>query len=199
MYTQNPLGARGKIQYLFHMHANTRLLLILLALGVGMLGLSYAFVPLYKAFCEALGIPVPSVMVGEAAKPKMIGEISDRTVIIRFQANNAQGMPVVLSPDVRRTKIRLGEAFLTSYKADNKADRVINGVAVHTILALGGPPRTDINDYIQLEQCFCFEEQLYPANKHVNLPLQFTVTNNLPEGIHTITFAYTLFENPNET
>lgn len=199
MYTGNTLGTRGKIQYLFHMNQNTRLLLILLALGVGMLGLSYAFVPLYKAFCAALGIPVPSIMVGVAAEPKIIGEISNRTVTVRFQANNAQGMPVVLNPDVRRVKIRLGEPFLTSYKADNKAARTINGVAVHTILALGGPPRTDINDYIQLEQCFCFEEQLYPASKHVNLPLQFTVTNDLPEGIHTITFAYTLFENPNET
>ena len=178
------------------MKANTRLLLSLILLAIFMLGLSYAFVPLYKMFCEALGIPVPSIMVGEAAEPKIIGDVSNRIITVRFQANNAQGMPVVLAPEIRRVKIRLGEPYLTSYSANNKVDRTIDGVAVHTILALGGPARTDINDYIQLEQCFCFEEQTYPANQKINLPLQFTVTNDLPEGIHTITFAYTLFETP---
>ena len=173
---------------------NTKTLLLLLAIALGMLGVAYAFVPLYRMFCEALGIPIPSIMVGDAAAPKYIGPVSDRQITIRFQANNADGVPVTLAPGIRRAKVNIGEPFLTAYTAQNLANRKIDGIAVHTILALGGPPRTDIQDYIQLEQCFCFEEQTYPANQTVNLPLQFTITNDLPEGIHTITFAYTLYE-----
>ena len=176
------------------MSKNNKTALLLTTIALTMLGVAYGFVPLYRWFCDALGIPVPSVMVGDAGAPKYIGEVSDREVTIRFQANNAGGVPVTLAPSLRRATVNVGEPFLTAYTANNLADRAIDGIAVHTMLALGGPPRTDIQDYVVLEQCFCFEEQTYPANATVNLPLQFTLTNDLPEGIHTITFAYTLYE-----
>jgi cytochrome c oxidase assembly protein subunit 11 len=176
------------------MNNNTRLLLILSLVALGMLGISYAFVPLYRIFCQAFGIPVPSILVGEEGVPKNPSSISKRRVTVRFQANNAQGMPVKLKPDVYRLKVNLGAPTLTAYTAENPTSRTINGVAVHTIFAMGGPSGVDINKYIDLQQCFCFERQIYPPSDTVNLPLSFTVTNDLPPGIHTITFGYTLFE-----
>jgi cytochrome c oxidase assembly protein subunit 11 len=176
------------------MNANKRLFLVLLTVAFGMLGLSYAFVPLYRIFCQALGIPVPSVLVGQEGVPKPPAEPSKRLVTVRFQANNAQGMPVKLWPDAHRLKVNLGVPTLTAYTAENPTSQTINGVAVHTIFAMGGPSGVDINKYIDLQQCFCFEKQSYPPEEMISLPLSFTVTNDLPEGIHTITFGYTLFE-----
>ena len=177
-----------------NMNKNTKLLLILLTIAVGMVGMSYAFVPLYRIFCQAFGIAIPTVRVGEEGEYKEITEISDRTVVVRFMGNSAQGMPVSLKPNHRKLRVRLGETVLTAYTANNPSERQLDGIAVHTIEELGGKGPIDINSHITLQQCFCFEQQSYPAEKEVVLPLSFIVSPDLPEGVHTITFGYTLFE-----
>ena len=176
------------------MSKNTKLFVILLALAFGMLGLSYAFVPLYKVFCQAFGIPVPQILVGQAGEPKTFtSDPSARTITVRFMANNAIGVPVTLTPLDRKLKVKLGEPVLTAYRADNKANTPMDGVAVHTIVPLGSRAE-NVEEFVDLQQCFCFEEQHYPANDSVNLPLSFTITPDLPDTVHTVTFAYTLFE-----
>ena len=178
------------------MSKNTRLLLILIAIAVGMLGVGYSFVPLYRAFCQVFGIPVPEVMVGRAGEAKDIyipEGTPDRFVTVRFMANEAQGMPVELKALDRKLKVKIGEPVLTAYEAYNAADRAIDGVAIHMLAGLGRSSVL-IDNYVDLQQCFCFEQQRYPAGQEINLPLSFTVTPDLPKGIHTITFSYTLFE-----
>lgn len=172
-----------------------RLLLVLCGVAVAMVGVAYSFVPLYRIFCSVMGIPVPSVLVGEAGTAKSYdpSAVTDRTVLVRFIGNAASGVPVSLAPVVRTLRVRLGEPALTAYAAENTSSLAMDGVAVHTIFAMGGQGGFDINNYIELQQCFCFEEQHYPAHERVNLPLSFIVTPDLPEGVHTITFAYTLF------
>ncbi len=186
-----------------NMSKNIRLLFILIIVALGMFGVSYAFVPLYRIFCQVFGIPVPTIMVGKEGAPKTVTEISDRVVTVRFIANTAKGkfskgikteLPVRLWPVTKKVKVRLGEPVLTAYKAKNISDNSMKGVAIHTIIALGGSFRVDINEYVDLQQCFCFESQLYPANTEVILPLSFTITPDLPKGIHTVTFGYTLYE-----
>lgn len=180
------------------MSPNLRLLVILFGVALGMLGLSYAFVPLYKLFCQTFGIPVPSVMVGEGPDETASIELSDRVVTVRFMANQAQGVPVRLAPVLRSAKIRVGEPFLTAYTAKNLSADEFKGTAVHTIFSMGGTDGADVTSHVALQQCFCFEEQVYPEKTvndgKVNLPLSFTLTGDLPPEVHTITFAYTLFE-----
>ncbi len=160
-----------------------------------MLSVAYAFVPLYRVFCQAFGIPVPTVRVGEAGEFKDFGPAtSDRMVNVRFTANNAQGMPVVLRPTDRRLNVQLGAPVFTAYTAKNPLNNPVDGVAVHTIIGTGTSGGLDVQAHIELQQCFCFEKQRYPIGKSVNLPLAFTVSPDLPAGIHTITFGYTLFE-----
>lgn len=173
---------------------NLRLLLILVVVAAAMLGVAYAFVPLYRVFCQTFGIPLPSVAVSEQlAAPKTISGISGRTITIRFMGQNNATMPVRLAPTTYTMKVRLGQPTLTAYKATNPMGTGLDGVAVHTLLALGGLDGVNIAKYVDLQQCFCFEEQHYPANSTINLPLSFTITPELPPDIHTITFSYTLF------
>lgn len=183
------------------MSKNIRLLIFLCILAAAMLGLSYAFVPLYRIFCNVMGIPLPAIAVGKAAEMKqsMVDPLtgapltSTRTVVVKFMANNSADMPVSLRPEIHKIRLQLGEYALTSYKANNPTAQSIAGVAVHTIIAEGGADVPDMKKFIDLQQCFCFEEQTYPARKQVNLPLSFAITPDLPADIHTITFAYTLF------
>lgn len=173
---------------------NLRLALMLVAVVVGMVGVSYAFVPLYRVFCQVMGIPLPSVAVSaELARPKEIDGPTDRVVTVRFMGQNNATMPVRLAPTTYTMKVRVGQPTLTAFRATNPTGQGLDGVAVHTLLALGGLDGVNINSHIDLQQCFCFEEQHYPGNQTVNLPLSFTIAPSLPPQVHTITFSYTLF------
>jgi cytochrome c oxidase assembly protein subunit 11 len=176
------------------MSKNLRLALILVAVAAAMLGVAYGFVPMYRVFCQVMGIPLPSVAVSaELARPKQIDGPTDRIITIRFMGQNNATIPVRLAPLTYTMKVRVGQPTLTAFKATNPTAQGIDGVAVHTLLALGGLDGVNIASHIDLQQCFCFEEQHYPANQTVNLPLSFTVAPTLPPNVHTITFSYTLF------
>jgi len=174
------------------MNKNTRLLLILIAIILGMAAFTAAMVPLYKLFCQQLGIPLPSIAV-QSSGP-LPAEISQRTVTVRFTANTNAGVPIRFTPVAYNLKVRLGEPVFTAYEATNLSARAVDGVAIHMLYAMGGPPDVDTPSYVHLQQCFCFEQQHYPGNQSVRLPLYFTISPDLPEGVHTVTFSYTLFE-----
>lgn len=178
------------------MSKNLRLLLLLTVIAAGMLGVAFAFVPLYRIFCQAVGIPVPEILVGRAGVAKHVvvpDDTPERFVTVRFMGGEAQGMPVQLKPVVPKIKVKLGEPTLTAYTAYNPESEALDGVAVHMLAGLGRL-NVLVDEYVELQQCFCFERQRYPAQSSVNLPLSFTVTKTLPQGVHTITFSYTLFE-----
>lgn len=176
--------------------SHTRLVLILIGVIALSVAVTAAAVPLYRLFCQKFGTPLPSILVGPTVgtKAENIAQASTRTITVRFTANVGAGVPLVFQPNTYSLKVRLGQPVLTAYTAHNTSPQGFNGVAVHMLYAMGGPPGTDVSGYISLQQCFCFQSQYYPGNTQVTLPLYFTVAPNLPQGIHTITFAYTAFK-----
>lgn len=173
---------------------NKKLLFKLALVGIGMFGMAYAFVPLYEAFCKLVGIPIAGVATNNG-ESLVMGDIQDRQITVRFIAHEAAGVPVELNPVSRKVKVHLNEPILTAYTAENKSTNGMNGMAIHTMIALSTEGEFgDVSEYVDLQQCFCFEEQYYPPMEEVHLPLSFFVTEDLPEGIHTINFSYTLFE-----
>jgi cytochrome c oxidase assembly protein subunit 11 len=175
---------------------NNGMALIRLVIAMGMLAFGFAFVPLYRMFCQAFGIPVPTVLVGQAAAPKGVQEVGaqdGRTVLVRFTANVGQGVPARFTPHDFSLRVKLGEPVLTAYEAQNTGNKDMDGVAVHMLYAMGGDGG-DVAKYVDLQQCFCFALQHYPAGETKMLPLSFLLTSDLPKEIHTITFSYTLFQ-----
>lgn len=171
--------------------------LVLAGLGVGMLGLAYGFVPLYETFCKFVGIPVPTLGTNSTpAGPRDMAVDEERIITVRFVGNVADHLPIDFAPLVPSVRIHPGEPVLTAYKARNNEDAPIKGLAVHTMIAMGKATERDVAEFVDLVQCFCFEEQVYPGKEDINLPLSFTVRPDLPKGIHTITFGYTLYEYP---
>ncbi|HEX2859891.1 MAG TPA: cytochrome c oxidase assembly protein [Alphaproteobacteria bacterium] len=174
---------------------NARFLWLSAFIVVAMLGVSFAFVPLYRIMCQVFKIPVPRIAVGESAVSGAGIVKTDRVVDVRFVAEAARGVPIRFTPTDYKLRVHVGEPVLTAYTATNTSPRGIDGVAVHMVYSMGNQAKDgDVSRYIDLRQCFCFELQHYPGNEEKKLPLNFIITPDLPDDVHTITFAYTLFE-----
>ena len=178
--------------------SHTRTLLLCLLGLVWGIGLTIAAVPLYRIFCQHFGIPVPQIIAGPSRpvnmEPATPAAHAERFITVRFTANVQSGLAVNFHPVIYTRKVKLGEPVLTAFAAKNNGARALDGVAVHMLYAMGGESGLDIASYVDLQQCFCFAQEHYPVKEDINLPLSFTVSPNLPAGVHTITFAYTLFE-----
>ncbi|MFN7163127.1 MAG: cytochrome c oxidase assembly protein [Pseudomonadota bacterium] len=180
------------------MNPQTRTLIWIGAAFAMSVALTVFAVPLYNLMCEKLGITRPTIPLGQTgttiAQRSLTPQEQARRITVRFTANTAQGVPIEFHPLSYTIQVPLGQPVLTAYQAKNLSPQALNGVAVHMLYAMGGESGVQVADYVALEQCFCFAQQHYPANAEVNLPLSFTLSPDLPQGIHTITFAYTLFE-----
>ena len=66
--------------------------------------MSYAAVPLYTWFCKSTGFGgIPQIVV---AAP---GEVSDRRITVRFDANLGAGLPWRFEPEQNVVEVRIGE------------------------------------------------------------------------------------------
>src|SRR3990170_3042944 len=88
------------------------LALSLAAFAAFMVGLSFAAVPLYRMFCEATGYGgVPQR--AESAP----GEVLERTIKVRFDANVDPGLAWSFQPTERSIDVKIGDTALTFFKA----------------------------------------------------------------------------------
>src|SRR4029078_4521052 len=92
------------------------LALSLVGLVAAMVGLSFASVPLYRAFCQ---------VTGDGGSPqraeKAPGEVLDRTVTIRFDGNVDRSLPWTFAPKQQTMDVKTGETSLDSLTAPHKS------------------------------------------------------------------------------
>ncbi|MBV9813355.1 MAG: cytochrome c oxidase assembly protein, partial [Acetobacteraceae bacterium] len=81
---------------------------------VGMVGASFAAVPLYKAFCALTGYG-GTPQIG----PETSATVSDRSVTVRFDADVDGRLPWQFAPDQPSVRIKLGEQQVAFYSARN--------------------------------------------------------------------------------
>src|SRR5450631_3578853 len=96
---------------------------IFTAVAVGMVGMSFAAIPLYRMFCAATGYG-GTPKIGVAAAPGGNGE----TIRVRFNADTNPGLPWTFQPDQLEVTVPLGEDHLASYSAHNRARSAMTGV-----------------------------------------------------------------------
>lgn len=159
---------------------------------VGMIGLSYASVPLYELFCKVTGFG-GTTQRSDAAP----GAVGDRTMQIRFNADVAQGMRWRFQPVQRQVDVKLGEETLIFYRAHNPTDRPIVGVATFNVQ----PDKAGA--YFDKIACFCFNEQRLEPGQTVDMPVSFFVDPEILKDVNardvrTITLSYTFFEKPEQ-
>ncbi|MCB9960011.1 MAG: cytochrome c oxidase assembly protein [Rhodospirillaceae bacterium] len=171
---------------------NTRVLLVALALVAGMVGLSFASVPLYNLFCRVTGYGGTTQQADAA--PVAVGE---RTFRIRFLANVDPNLDWDFEPEQREISVHVGQPALISYRAENHSDLPVAGTAVYNVT----PDKAGI--YFVKTQCFCFTEQILAPGQAVDMPVYFFVDPSIVDDpnlddVTTITLSYTFYPTQSE-
>jgi cytochrome c oxidase assembly protein subunit 11 len=161
---------------------------IAIAAALGMVGMTYAAVPLYRIFCEATGFAGTPRILASASK----GEV-DRAVTVRFNADTAQGLPWKFEPAQGPMTLKLGETAMAEFRAKNLSDRPIVGVATFNVTPY------KVGSYFAKIACFCFNEQRLEPGEEVLMPVTFYVdpalaTDPATRDVTTVTLSYTFFE-----
>ena len=165
----------------------TGLALVLVGVVGGMLGMSFAAVPLYRVFCAVTGFG-GTPQIG----PEQSRTVSTRTVIVRFNADTSPGLPWTFAPEQKQVTLRLGEDQVAFYVARNDADHPVTGIAVYNVT----PEK--VGRYFHKTACFCFNEQTLAPHQDMQLPVSFWVdpaiaTDPSTADVTTITLSYTFF------
>ena len=171
---------------------NARTGVVLTGVVAGMIGLSFASVPLYRLFCQVTGFG-GTTQVAEAAP----GAVSERVIKVRFNADTGPGLPWTFKPVQREIALKVGESGLAYYRARNLADVAVTGTSTFNVTPLKA------GRYFSKVQCFCFDEQRLEAGQELDMAVSFFVDpailsdRNL-DDVTTITLSYTFFRAPDD-
>lgn len=178
---------------MFKLNRNDRVMVMCLALVVGMIGLAYASVPLYRIFCQVTGF-AGTPRIAEAAST-VVGE---GTIEVRFDANVGQGLPWQFAPERVSMNVRLGENNLAHYRARNMSAAAVAGTATFNVTP------TKAAQYFNKIQCFCFTRQELKPGQAADMGVSFFVdpaikTDPETKDVTAVTLSYTFFPDKTET
>jgi len=157
-----------------------------LGMVIGMVGMAYASVPLYRIFCQVTGYG------GTTQRAQTAGiKILDQTIRVRFDANTA-GVDWNFRPKQREVELKIGETMQVAYIAHNKSAKTSTGTATFNVTPQAA------GAYFNKIDCFCFTEQTLRPDETVDMPIVFFIDPDIVESeelkdISTITLSYTFF------
>jgi cytochrome c oxidase assembly protein subunit 11 len=159
----------------------------ILVVMVGMVGMSFAAIPLYRLFCAATGYGgTPNI--GLAAAPGSNGE----TIRVRFNADTSPELPWTFAPDQVEVPLKLGDEQVAFYHATNKSSRSVTGMALYNVT----PDK--VGKYFHKTACFCFNKQTLSPKQSMEFPVSFWVDPAIradpsTADVKVITLSYTFF------
>lgn len=153
---------------------------------IGMLGFSFALVPLYDVFCDLTGINgKPS---NEAAVYESVAIDETRTIKVEFITRTHSGMPWQFEAQTAEVKVHPGEMGEVAFYVRNPTDRDIIAQAIPSV----SPGTAAL--YINKTECFCFKHQPLKAGEDATMPMKFYIDPQLPKDITVFTLQYTLYD-----
>jgi cytochrome c oxidase assembly protein subunit 11 len=152
-----------------------------------MVGSAFAAVPLYTWFCRVTGFGGTPQVASVAP-----GELLDRKITVRFDANISRGLPWRFTPETTSVDVRLGEVVTVYYTVTNQAARETSGTAAYNVTP------TQTGAYFSKIDCFCFTEQRLKAGETREMAVVFFVDPALAKDadqndLNTITLSYTFY------
>lgn len=169
--------------------SNAKVAFTLASVVAGMVGLSFASVPLYRLFCQVTGYGgTPQIGTAAPAAPAPDAPV----VTVRFDANTNPALPWTFRAAQAAMPVRLGEEGLAFYTARNDAGTPVTGVSTYNVT----PEK--VGKYFHKTACFCFNEQTLAPGQAMEMPVTFWVdpaiaTDPATREITTITLSYTFF------
>lgn len=97
-------------------------------------GATYAAVPLYRMFCAATGFAgTPKVGTGKFEPERLVPVEDARRFKVHFNADRSEQLPWTFTPQQKYVSVLPGESSLAFYKAKNKSDKDIIGIATYNV------------------------------------------------------------------
>lgn len=165
--------------------ANRRLVQRLLLVVVAMFGFGFALVPIYEVMCQTLGINGKTA--GSAYAGAQAADQS-REVRVQFLATNSAEMVWEFRPQADELRVHPGAVNEMLFIASNPSDHPMTAQAVPSIAPSVAAA------YFHKTECFCFTQQVLQPGQRIEMPVRFIVDRDLPEEVHHLTLAYTLFD-----
>lgn len=168
---------------------NRRTLVAMAGVGLSMLALGFASVPLYRIFCEQTGFGGTTM---RAAANVQVREATGHSMSIRFDSNVQPGMPWQFYPEHRTDTVTVGRKDMAIFIAKNMSDKPVTGTASFNVTP------SQAGAYFTKIQCFCFTEQTLQPGQEVRMPVLYFVDPKIlkdPDNKDTqqITLSYTFY------
>jgi cytochrome c oxidase assembly protein subunit 11 len=172
---------------------NRTTVLLLAAVIVAMVGLSFASVPLYRLFCEATGFGGTTQRAETAASHVAAGRVT-----VRFTTERAPDLDWEFRPMTAEVTLHPGEQKQVFFRAVNRTKTAVTSRAVYNVT----PTKAGI--YFDKLQCFCFDEQVLKPGETKDMGVVFFVDPDLltdpgTRDVRTITLSYTMFRAQSES
>ena len=169
---------------------NGTTVMLLAAVVCGMVGLSFASVPLYRMFCQATGFGGTTQRA--LAAPRAV---AGAVVTVRFDAATSPELGWEFRPLETLVKVHPGEQREVFFRATNRSSETVTGSATYNVT----PTKTGI--YFDKLQCFCFNAQELGPGESRDMGVVFFVDPDLltdpgTSDVRTITLSYTMFRAP---
>ena len=144
--------------------------LALVAVAAGMVGMSFAAVPLYRLFCEVTGY-------GGTTQRATAGADRDarREIVVRFDAN-VSGLPWTFEPEAAEIHVKLGETSLVNFIAENTGKRAVDPAPRPSTCSRASPASTSTRSSASASP-----SRLLRPGERVVMPVQFFVSPEFAE------------------
>ena len=172
---------------------NKKVIFIITLVGMLMLSLSYAAVPLYDIFCRVTGFGGTTQIALSAP-----GSTGHPNINIRFESNITDSLNWDFYSKTKTVKIPMGEEKTIYYFAKNLSDEPIVGTATFNVT----PAKA--GQYFMKIDCFCFVEQLLNPGESMNMPVTFFIDPDLykdenVQEVNEITLSYTFMKSMDQS
>ncbi|MBS0562677.1 MAG: cytochrome c oxidase assembly protein, partial [Proteobacteria bacterium] len=142
---------------------NAALAIALGSVVIGMVGVSFAAVPLYRLFCAVTGYGGTPKIGGVARGTPQDAGVP--TVTIRFNADVNPNLPWQFRPEQPSVTLKLGEDQIAFYVARNTAPTPVTGIALYNVT----PDKA--GKYFHKTACFCFNRQTLEPGQEMQFPV----------------------------
>ena len=172
---------------------NKKVIFIITFIGMLMLSLSYAAVPLYDIFCRVTGFGGTTQIASSAP-----GSTGHPNINVRFESNTTDSLNWDFYSKTKTVKIPMGEEKTIYYFAKNLSDEPIVGTATFNVT----PAKA--GQYFMKIDCFCFVEQLLNPGESMNMPVTFFIDPDLykdenVQEVNEITLSYTFMKSMDQS
>ena len=167
---------------------NRRVIFVISFIGLIMLSLSFASVPLYDIFCRVTGFGGTTQIASSAPGSQGFPDIN-----IRFESNTSQSLNWSFFPKNKVVTIPLGEEITVFYVAKNLSNNPIVGTATFNVTP------AKVGQYFMKIDCFCFVEQFLNPGESIEMPVTFFIDPEIfkdenAKEVNEITLSYTFMK-----